>query len=94
MKVFAGKLIESVERHAEEISREWCKAVRTNPRTPSYHSFAADDCFPHAMNFYRNLRRIYFSEKPYKEECEFLMNMLKKDTRMESLYMKLHTPSL
>lgn len=71
MKVFADKLMEIVERHAEEISKEWCKAVRTNPRTPSYHSMSPDECFPHALNFYRNLRRIYFNEKPYKEECEF-----------------------
>jgi hypothetical protein len=71
MREFADKLIEITESHAEEISREWCKAVRTNPRTKSYHSMAAEECFPHALSFYRNLRTIYFSEKPYKEVCDY-----------------------
>lgn len=71
MKAFADKLIDITESHAEEISRERCKAVRKNPRTKSYHSMLAEECFPHALDFYRNLRIIYFSEKPYKEVCDF-----------------------
>ena len=71
MKAFADKLIGVTERHAGEISEQWGKAVRTNPRTPSYHSMTQDQCVLHAMDFYKNLGRVYFSEKPYTEVTEY-----------------------
>lgn len=70
-KTFANKLIEVTERHADEISKQWCQAVRSNPRTTSYHRLTAEECFPRAVDFYKNLRRIYFSEKPYTEVKEY-----------------------
>ncbi|MBN1930958.1 MAG: hypothetical protein JW786_05030 [Desulfobacterales bacterium] len=71
MKAFADKLIDVTERHAGEISEQWCKAVRTNPRTPSYHLLTQDQCVLSAVEFCDNLRRIYFSEKPYTEVHEY-----------------------
>jgi len=71
MKIFADKLINITERHKEEIAKQWCKAIRTNPRTPSFHRVDEAKCFEHALNFYTNLRRIYFSEKPYTEVREY-----------------------
>jgi hypothetical protein len=71
MKAFADKLIDVTERHAGEISDRWCKAVRTNPRTPSYHTTTQDQCVLHAVDFCKNLREIYFSEKPYIEVHEY-----------------------
>ena len=68
---FADKLIEVTERHAEEISRQWCQAVRSNPKTPFYHALSAEECYPRAIKFYRNLRRIYFSAQPYTEVHEY-----------------------
>ncbi|HOO40839.1 MAG TPA: hypothetical protein PK425_06645 [Syntrophales bacterium] len=65
------KLIEITERHAAELSEMWCNALRMNPRTPSYHAQVQDYCVTHAMEFYKNLRKIYYSEKPYTEVTEF-----------------------
>jgi len=65
------KLIELTERHAAELSEMWCNAIRINPRTPSYHSQGQESCVPYAMEFYKNLRKIYYSEKPYTEVTEF-----------------------
>ena len=70
-QAFGDKLMDVTERYAEEIAQEWCKAVRTNPRTPSYHPIPQDECYPIAMDFYANhLRRLYFSKKPYTEVQE------------------------
>lgn len=69
--IFEDKLINVIKQHAGEISNQWCKAVRSNPRTPSYHSIEAEQCVQHSMDFYKNLGRIYFSEKPYTEIAEY-----------------------
>ncbi len=70
-KGFADKLMEVTERYADDISKQWCRAVRSNPRTASYHRLTTEECFPRAVEFYKNLRRIYFSEKPYTEVQEY-----------------------
>lgn len=66
-KIFADKLLDFTHRNAEEIAKQWCKSVRINPRTPSYHSLPEDKCFPQAVSCYKNLRQMYFSEKPHEE---------------------------
>jgi hypothetical protein len=71
MKAFADKLIEITERHAEEIAEQWCRAVRTNHRTPSYHPIPQEQCQLHAVNFYKNLGRVYFSKRPSRDLYEF-----------------------
>ena len=71
MKAFADRLIDILGRHREEIALQWCKAIRTNPRTPSYHSLPANECAQSAIDFYINLERIYFSRKPYSEVREY-----------------------
>ncbi len=71
MKAFVGKLIDTTRHHSDQISREWAKAVRANPRTPSYHSLPEETCIRHAMGFYKNLRQMLFSEKPYNEVRDY-----------------------
>lgn len=66
-KVFADKLLDFTHHHAEEIAKQWCKSVRANPRTPSYHSLPEDRCLSQAVSCYKNLRQMYHSEKPYEE---------------------------
>jgi hypothetical protein len=71
MQAFLGKLIDTTRHHSDQISREWARAVRSNPRTPSYHSLTEDECVRHAMSFYKNLRQMLFSERPYNEIGEY-----------------------
>jgi len=71
MKAFVGKLIDTTRYHSDQISREWARAVRSNPRTPSYHSLSEDVCVRHAVSFYKNLRQMLFSEKPYIEVRDY-----------------------
>jgi len=71
MKVFADKLIEITESHAQEISQQWCKTVRTSNRTPSYHIIPEEECVLQAVRFYKNLSRVYFSQKPSRDLYEY-----------------------
>jgi hypothetical protein len=64
MRAFADKLVEITERHAEEIAEQWCRAVRTSNRTPSYHVIAEDRCVQQAVNFYKNLGTVCLSFSP------------------------------
>lgn len=67
MYAFADKLLEVTERHADQIALQWCKAVRSNPRTPWFHVQHADNCTSFALDFYKNFRSVYFDEKPYRK---------------------------
>jgi hypothetical protein len=77
MKVFVDKLIDTTRYHSEQISRDWANVVRTNPRTPSYHSIPEELCALQARGFYKNLRQIFFSEKPYTEINEYFSRYAK-----------------
>ena len=71
MKVFADRLIDVLEDHREEIADQWCKAVRQNPRTPTVKNMPEKECFKRAVLFYKNIIKMYFSEKPYSEVREY-----------------------
>ena len=66
-KIFADRLVDAVERYAKEIASQWYKSLKANPKTPSYHSLPEEECLPKAVFCYKNLRSMYFSEKPYQE---------------------------
>ncbi len=67
MLAFADKLLHVTEQHAKDISDQWCKAVKSNPRTPALQVITMDKCTEFAIEFYGNLRRIYFDEPPYRQ---------------------------
>lgn len=78
MKMFVDKLIDLTRYHSEQISKDWANVIRTNSRTPSYHSMPEDICALQARGFYKNLRQIFFSEKPYKEINEYFKRYAKE----------------
>ena len=71
MRAFADKLIDILESHTEEVARQWSKAVRTNPRTPSYHTLSEEEYVQQGISFYQNLRKLYFAARPYPEVDNF-----------------------
>lgn len=77
-KAAADKLLDLVERRAEEIAKEWWKNVSQNPRTPSYHSLFERETVAQAVIFYKNLRRIYYSENPYEEGLPYFNEYAKE----------------
>jgi len=75
MKAFADKLIEVLEKHTKEIAEQWSKAVSTNPRTPAYHSLHPDQYQPHALFFYKNIRKLYYKDEGRDEETKYFRNL-------------------
>jgi hypothetical protein len=75
MRAFADKLIDILERHTEEVARQWSKAVRSNPRTPFYHTLSEAEYVQWGISFYENLRKLYFSARPYPEVDEFFSRL-------------------
>ena len=55
---------ESLRRQTDQ---QWCKAVRQNPRIPSFNNVPLDECNKRAVFFYKNLIKMYFSEKSYMD---------------------------
>lgn len=83
MRAFADKLVEVLEKHTAEISEQWGKAVCTNSRTPSFHSLSPDQYVPHAVRFYKNIGKLYFSKKPHNEEMVYFLNFAEEMYRAE-----------
>ena len=71
LKAAQDRLLDFTERHAHEIAASWWKAVSTNQHTKSYHSLSEKQCLPQAVTFYKNLRPIYESEKPYEAGLDY-----------------------
>lgn len=67
MQAFSDKLINITARHKEDMSRRWCRAVRSNPRTSSLRNLSEEECYDYALNYYIKLKDMYFDEKPYPE---------------------------
>lgn len=91
MKAFADKLINITRHHSDAIATEWSKAVRSNPRTPSFHPLENEACIQDAVKFYKNLRWIYYSERPYSEVRRFFIEYADEKHKMgiplhESIY--------
>jgi len=73
MKTFAEIVIDITEQRTNEIAEQWCNAIRQNVRTPSYRSLPKKELVQHARDFYKGLRRIYYSAKPYTEVRDYFI---------------------
>lgn len=81
MYAFADKLLEVTEQHADKLSAQWCKAVKSNRHTPWFQSMKQEDCIAFAVDFYKNFRNVYFDEKPYKKLEKYFVNYAEENFR-------------
>jgi hypothetical protein len=49
------RLVQMIEDHAEELTRELIKDLQTNPRTPHYHNLTYEELHFRTYSVYRNL---------------------------------------
>jgi hypothetical protein len=49
------RLVQMIEDHAEELTRELIKDLQTNPRTPHYHHLTYEELHYRTYSVYRNL---------------------------------------
>ncbi len=78
----ADRMLDLCQNNAQQVAELWYGDVSTSPRTPSYRSVPAQRAILQATTIYKNLKDLYFSEKPYQAIFEFL----KKKQYAESLY--------
>lgn len=71
------KLIDLVEKNAEEIAKQWVPNVKTNKRTPHYHNMPVEKLLPQAVEFYRQLRNLMMSSKTFEETQEYFQKYAK-----------------
>ena len=83
-RAFADRLLDLAEGRADEIAEHWYKSVSKNPKTPSYHSLPKETCILQAVVFYKNLKRLYFSNNPQQE----VLQLLKETQFVEGIYAK------
>jgi len=73
MRAFADKLIDVLQKHTLEIAEQWGRSVSTNPRTPSFHVLTREKFVPFAVEFYKNIGKLYFGERPHTAELEYFL---------------------
>lgn len=61
------KLIDLVEKNAEDIAKQWVVEVKKNKRTTAYHNMPAEKLIPQAVEFYHQLRNMLMSANTYEE---------------------------
>jgi hypothetical protein len=60
----ADRLMQFSANNSIQIAEQWYKAISSNTRTQAYSSMHKESCIRHAEFIYKNLGKIYFSEKP------------------------------
>ncbi|MEN6621755.1 MAG: hypothetical protein ABFD50_09430 [Smithella sp.] len=71
------KLIDLVEKNAEEIAKQWVVEVKKNKRTLSYQNIPSEKLIPRAVEFYHELRRMLMSASSYEESQAYLLKYAK-----------------
>jgi len=71
------KLIDLVEKNAEEIAKQWVVQVKKNKRTPSYHNVPEEKLLPQAIEFYHQLRNMLMSSNTYEETQAYILKYAK-----------------
>jgi hypothetical protein len=68
---YADKLLNFTEQHAQEIAKQWYKALISNSRTKSYRKIREFKLVSQGEAFYKNLKKLYFEQKAYDVASAF-----------------------
>jgi hypothetical protein len=71
------KLIDLVEKNADEIAKQWVVNVKKNKRTPHYHNLSEEKLLLQAIEFYRQLRKLLMSSNTFEETQEYFISYAK-----------------
>jgi len=66
-KALSDRLMDLCSQHADEIAEQWLQSILKNSHTSTFVCKPRESCLRHASFIYKNLRRMYFAENPYKE---------------------------
>jgi len=76
------KLIELIERNADELARRWLSDVQTHVGTPTYHSYDEKELYRRAFDVYSRLGD-WLSQKTTREEIAKVYTDMGKERRKE-----------
>ena len=62
---YADKLLNFTEQHAQEIGKQWAKALMSNPKTKAYKKVREFKLVNQGESFYKNLKKLYFEQNAY-----------------------------
>jgi hypothetical protein len=71
---YADKLLNFTEQHATEISKQWAKALQSNPKTASYRKVREFKLVNQGESFYKNLKKLYFEKNSYEMATVYFSN--------------------
>jgi hypothetical protein len=73
--VVPGKLVELIERNADQLTLRWLDIVRTHENTPTYHTYDRDELYQRAFVVYSQLGK-WLSAATTKEEIRKIYGQL------------------
>jgi hypothetical protein len=71
---YADKLLNFTEQHAAEISKQWVKALQSNPKTASYRKVREFKLVNQGESFYKALKKLYFEKQGYDMATVYFSN--------------------
>ena len=66
-KALSDRLMDLCSQHADDIAERWLESIIKNSHTSTFVCNPRESCLLHASFIYKNLRRMYFAENPFKE---------------------------
>jgi len=69
------RLVEMIERNADELAGKWLKDVRTRPETPTYRTFDPDLLFDRVRSVYSHLGRWISRETTEEEVASYYVSL-------------------
>jgi len=65
--VLSNRLVELIERNADQLTRRWMEVVRTHEGTPTYHTYDEEKLYERAYSVYSQLGKWLSAETTHEE---------------------------
>ncbi len=80
--VLPNRLVELIERNADQLTRRWMEIVRTHECTPTYHTYDEEKLYDRAYSVYSQLGK-WLSAETTNEEIKRIYTALGAQRRKE-----------
>ena len=80
--VLSNRLVELIERNADQLTRRWIEIVRTHDGTPTYHTYDEQKLYDRAFSVYSQLGK-WLSAETTHDEVKKIYTALGAQRRLE-----------
>ena len=67
MEYMSDRLVELIEKNANQLSESWLSDIRKHPNTPTYHTYNEEELYNRAFDVYSRLSK-WISKETSKED--------------------------